>query len=90
MTHKLFAQPLQDGQGLVQGDRHGDLGEVFSNVAAEKVPEVHSGRVGFHGRKFCTPSGVPGTLNCNNINFSFNSKSNCLTFFSNTFLMVSV
>ena len=64
MSYQLFTESLQHRQRLVQGDRHRDLGEVLADVPAKEVPEVDTGSVGLHGRKFDATTGVPGGLNC--------------------------
>jgi len=63
LTNQLFAESLQNWKGLIQGDRHGDFGQVFADVSAEEVPKVDAGSVGLHRRKFDAASGVPSRLN---------------------------
>ena len=42
---ELLAQPLQGGEGLVQGDRHRDLAQVLPDVLAQQVPQVDALRL---------------------------------------------
>ena len=48
---ELLAQPLQGGEGLVQGDRHRDLAQVLPDVLAQQVPQVDSFRLSLRDRQ---------------------------------------
>ena len=63
---ELLAQPLQGGEGLVQGDRHRDLAQVLPDVLAQQVPQVDSLRLSLGDRqlppKLPSNAGLPRNL----------------------------
>ena len=50
---------LEHRQRLVEGDGHGDLGQVLADVAVQQVPQRHVGDLGLgHGQLGAAASGA--------------------------------
>ena len=60
---ELLAQPLQGGEGLVQGDRHRDLAQVLPDVLAQQVPQVDALRLSLRDRQL-SPGIKVSSRNC--------------------------